>query len=105
MLGTLKLIAQDGTKQEKGYFNLTELGVSAGNNKFEYQVSPNKFEGTTDGAYSISLRNINGVFFTNKISIGAGVGLENYTHNDNSSDYNITCFSCFLMPDIILRIV
>ncbi|MFW0716227.1 hypothetical protein [Pedobacter sp. N23S346] len=77
------LYAQTITKQEKGYFNLTELGYTVGNHTYDIQVSPNRYDGGTTGAYSLSLRNINGVFFTNKISVGAGVGLENYTDNDN----------------------
>ena len=53
------LKAQTITKQEKGYFNLTELGYSFGGYSFEDQVSSNKFVGYEDGAYSLSLRNIN----------------------------------------------
>lgn len=88
VINNLAVSAQEMTKQEKGYFNLTELGLSFGNNSFEYQISPNKYGGGTDGAYSISLRNINGLFLTHKIALGIGVGLENYTHNDNSTNYN-----------------
>jgi hypothetical protein len=62
--------SQSLTKQEKGYFNLTEITAFTGNNSYQYQVSPNRFEGGTDGAYAFSLRNINGYFITNKIAIG-----------------------------------
>jgi len=88
MLVSIHSIAQEITKQERGYFNLTEIGYSFGNNTFEYQASPNVFNSITDGAYSLSLRNINGVFITNKISVGAGVGLENYTHREDRHNYN-----------------
>lgn len=88
MLFSIQTIAQEVTKQEQGYFNLTEIGYSFGNKTFEYQASKNVFNSTTDGAYSLSLRNINGMFITNKISIGAGVSLENYTLTESSHNYN-----------------
>lgn len=87
--------AQTITKQEKGYFNLTEIGYTIGNHTYEIQVNPTKYDGGTSGAYALSLRNINGVFLTNKISVGVGVGLENYTDNDSYSTNN-NLFHLFL---------
>ncbi|MGN7989577.1 hypothetical protein ACTJKC_19670 [Pedobacter sp. 22226] len=77
------LMAQNITKQEKGYFNLTEFGYHIVNHIYEAKVEPNRYVGATSGSYALSLRNINGVFLTNNISIGAGIGLENYTDNNN----------------------
>lgn len=85
---TLKGDAQTITKQEKGYFNLTEFTVFTGNNLYEFQVKPNSYSSVSDGAYAFSLRNINGYFLTNKISVGLGLGLENYTHSDNYFENN-----------------
>lgn len=63
--------SQDITKQEKGYFNITELGFFYGNSNIRYR---NFGEGT---AVNISsLRTINGLFLTPKISIGIGAGLD-----------------------------
>ncbi|SFA54887.1 Outer membrane protein beta-barrel domain-containing protein [Pedobacter suwonensis] len=87
--------AQTITKQEKGYFNLTEVGYTGGNHTYEQQVNPSKYEGRTSGAYAFSLRNINGVFLTNKISVGLGLGLENYT-DDDSYFTNNNLFQLFL---------
>ncbi|WP_113639594.1 hypothetical protein [Nubsella zeaxanthinifaciens] len=87
--------AQEITKQEKGYFNLTELGYFAVNNDYETQITPSSFSVIYDGAYAISLRNINGWFVTNKLSVGLGVGLENYTRKSSSAIYDNT-FQIFL---------
>jgi hypothetical protein len=82
--------AQEITKQEKGYFNITELGYFLVNNAYEYQTNPNTIKVVYDGAYALSLRNINGVFLTNKIALGIGVGLENYTHKSDSYNWDNT---------------
>ncbi|WP_029274279.1 outer membrane beta-barrel protein [Pedobacter borealis] len=87
--------AQTITKQEKGYFNLTEIGYTGGNHTYEVQVTPTKYDGGTSGAYAFSLRNINGMFLTNQISVGVGLGLENYTDNDSYSTNN-NLFQLFL---------
>lgn len=81
--------AQEITKQEKGYFNLTELGFFTGQQvqKLETLVG----EGTLKtNKYVISLRNINGWFLSEQFSIGAGVGLDGYHNPKNSFDYNNT---------------
>ena len=67
-----KSYAQTITKQEKGYFNLTEITAFTGNKALDFQVTPNQFVSSTDGAYAFSLRNINGYFITNKIAVGLG---------------------------------
>jgi|GEM_PF-1780333 len=82
-------LANAQTLQEKGYFNLTEFGFYTGNNTSMIEITPDKYGGGTDGAYSFSLRNINGLFLTEKISVGAGIGLENYTHTENSANNNM----------------
>ena len=84
-----KLSAQEINKQEKGYFNLTELEYFDGNNDFRFQTGPNSYSEVHGGAYAIGLRNINGVFITNKISIGVGLALTNYTRKEIKS-YNNT---------------
>ncbi|RYG09466.1 MAG: hypothetical protein EOO07_23825, partial [Chitinophagaceae bacterium] len=85
---SVSALAQTITKQEKGYFNLTEFSVFTGNNTFEYQTAPNSFEEGSNGAYALSLTNINGYFITNQISLGVGVGLGNYTNSENNFDWN-----------------
>jgi len=87
-------VAQEVTKQEKGYFNITELGYFNVNNTFETQTNPNSFYVVHDGAYAVSLRNINGIFLTNKIAVGIGVGLENYTLKSSSDSY-VNTFQLF----------
>lgn len=84
------LYAQQITKQEKGYFNITELGYFMVNNAYESQTGTNSFKVVYDGAYGISLRNINGLFITNKIALGLGVGLENYTHKTDNNNWDNT---------------
>jgi hypothetical protein len=91
--GTVK--AQSVTNQEKGYFNLTEVGYSFGNHTYDIQISPTKYDGGTSGTYAFNLRNINGLFLTNNISVGIGLGLENYTDNDSYFD-NKNLFQLFL---------
>lgn len=90
----LTILAQEITKQERGYFNVTELGYFTVNNTFESQIGSNSFKVVYDGAYGLSLRNINGLFITNKISLGLGLGLENYTlsSDDNSWDNTFQVF-------------
>ncbi|RZK48622.1 MAG: hypothetical protein EOO87_20410 [Pedobacter sp.] len=85
---TTKSFTQTITKQEKGYFNLTEIGAFAGNNTYEFQTGPNSFKEVKDGAYAFNIRNINGYFITSKIALGIGVGLENYTRSENTFDSN-----------------
>ena len=90
-----KVQSQEITKQEKGYFNITELGYFMVNNAYEGQTSPSSFKVVYDGAYGLSLRNINGLFITNKIALGLGVGLENYTHKSDRHNWDNT-FQIFL---------
>lgn len=73
--------AQQPTKQEKGYFNLTEFGFFSGTKHEALNYGGNTAT-ANNGAYAISLRNINGYFITNKLSVGLGVGMENYTLYD-----------------------
>lgn len=84
-----KINAQEITKQEKGYFNITEFGYFIGNNnvKYESQNGPTKL---SNAAHALSLRNINGLFLTNKLSLGIGVGLDGYTFNNNHFAYHNT---------------
>lgn len=59
------------TKQEKGYFNITELGFFYGNSDIK---SLNY--GTSSSVNIRSLRTINGVFLNPKFSLGLGIGLD-----------------------------
>lgn len=77
--------AQEVTKQEKGYFNLTEIGYYFSQNSFKSNGSDMK-----NGAYALSIRNINGIFLQNNISLGVGVGLDGYTYNISNSSYDNT---------------
>lgn len=85
---TVSVFSQTITKQEKGYFNLTEIGGFAGNNTYEFETGPNSFKEVKDGAYAFGVRNINGYFITNKISVGLGLSLENYTRSESTYDNN-----------------
>ncbi len=71
--------AQEKVNHKKGYFNLTELGYYPGNNFYSFSNKPNVINEILDGAKAFSIRNINGWFITPKISLGIGLGLENYT--------------------------
>ena len=76
LLLSSQLFAQDQThkkrtKQEKGYFNVTEIGGFFGNTKVSYldirDTSPVNVR---------SLRTINGLFINPKLSLGIGIGLD-----------------------------
>ncbi len=75
------------TKQEKGYFNITELGYYAGLNDRTIQTGPNEFSRTYATVNTISLRNINGLFITNHLSLGVGLGLDGFQIK-NGAFYN-----------------
>ncbi|MEJ2883483.1 hypothetical protein [Pedobacter sp. GR22-6] len=81
--------AQEITKQEQGYFNLTELGFFTGQQvqKLEPQFGEAVYR---TNKYAFSLRNINGWFVSKQFSIGAGVGLDGYHNPKNTFDYNNT---------------
>lgn len=81
--------AQELTKQEKGYFNVTELGLYYGNNSLQIDNASGGYNSYNDGAYALSLRTINGVFITDKVSLGIGVGLENYTLTESNTNSNL----------------
>ena len=88
-------------KQEKGFFNITELGYYAGVNDRKTQIDQRTIARSVKDVYTLSLRNITGVFLTNKISLGVGVGLDGFQVK-NSDFYNT--FQLFGMPDITLKI-
>lgn len=73
ILCTGKLYAQQdfGTKQEKGYFNVTEFGIYPGSAKIN--VLGNKL---SSSANIRSIRTTNGVFINPKLSLGLGIGLD-----------------------------
>lgn len=82
--------SQEITKQEKGYFNLTEIGYFAGKRTIE----TSNYGSGSYNTHTFSLRNINGWFVTNQISVGLGVGADGYNANGGSG-YNNT-FLIFL---------
>jgi len=59
------------TKQEKGYFNITEFGFFTGNSSIRIE---NRGTGSTVNIYS--LRTINGIFLDRQFSLGIGIGLD-----------------------------
>ena len=63
-------------KQEKGFFNITEAGLFFGGNDRRIQIAPTTFVSTFNDVSVRSLRNITGVFLTNRISLGLGIGLD-----------------------------
>jgi hypothetical protein len=74
------LIAQQVTKQERGYFNITELGFFITSNVTKSLSGTDKIK---SNAHALSLRNINGFFLNNNLSVGLGVGLDGYTFNQD----------------------
>ena len=81
--------AQELTKQEKGYFNITELGLNYVNNSLQINNASGGYNSYIFGAYALSIRTVNGVFISDKVSLGIGVGLENYTLNESNSNDNL----------------
>ncbi|HTM98737.1 MAG TPA: hypothetical protein VL088_08355 [Pedobacter sp.] len=70
------LFAQSGiidrkNKQEKGFFNVTEIGIFLGNNNL---VNFDMMEKLPVNVRS--LRTINGIFINPKLSLGIGIGLD-----------------------------
>ena len=76
ILGSIN--AQEITKQEKGYFNLTEVGYFSGNQLLKLKNGLGASVLPYD-AYGLSLRTINGVFVNNHLSLGVGLGIDNYS--------------------------
>jgi hypothetical protein len=74
-------------KQEKGFFNITELGYYFGVNDKKTQIDQRTIARSIKDVYTLSLRNVSGIFLTNKFSLGAGVGLDGFQVK-NSDFYN-----------------
>ena len=85
----MNVAAQEVNKQEKGYFNLTEIGYLNGKNTRSLAGATNPSVFTND-TYALSIRNINGVFLSPTFSIGAGLGLDGYTFSNNSDRFTNT---------------
>ncbi len=77
-------IAQEKTvnKQEKGYFNITELGYYIGLNDRTVKVGPQFYSRTYKSVHTLSLRTINGFFLTNHLSLGIGIGADGFQIKD-----------------------
>ena len=88
-IGYSTSLAQEITKQGKGYFNLTELGYFFSRNVINQTASGGVFN-HENGAYALSLRNINGFFIGNNLSLGLGLGLDGYTFNSAGSRFDNT---------------
>lgn len=69
-------------KQEKGYFNLTEAGYYSGLSSKTIQTGPNSTRSTSQTLYALSLRNINGYFLNNHLSLGLGLGADGFQIED-----------------------
>lgn len=89
VLTALQLKAQEINKQERGYFNITEIGYFNGKNTLSLSgaINPTVF---TNSTYALSIRNINGVFLNPKFSIGLGLGLDGYTFSNNNAKFTNT---------------
>lgn len=90
MISSTFISAQEITKQEKGYFNLTELGYFFSNNRVSQTAVGGGNTVVNNGAYAVSLRNINGLFIDNNLSLGVGVGLDGYTFNNDRFHFDNT---------------
>ncbi len=69
--------AQIITKQERNYFNITQVSFLPGIGHFRLGDTKYKFDGKSYG-----LNTINGLFLTNKTSLGLGIGIQGI-HNPN----------------------
>ena len=83
-LGTA-LSAQKITKQEKGYFNLTELGYHAADSFVKETIFSGNEDPSNPG-WGISVKNINGIFVNANLSLGIGIGLDAYSFKNGNSD-------------------
>ena len=79
------LFAQKITKQEKGYFNLTELGYHAAGSIVKETIFGGNEDPSNPG-WGISVKNINGIFVNNNLSLGIGIGLDSYGFKNGNSD-------------------
>jgi len=89
LIGYEGVSAQEITKQEKGYFNLTELGYFFAGNRLEAGPAGHR-SFRNNAAHALSLRNINGVFLNNNLSVGVGLGLDGYTFNADRYHFDNT---------------
>lgn len=69
------VMAQENVKSKGNYFNITEFGYHMGAQRHEINPQGDTFD---NFAQALSLRTINGIFLTEKFSVGVGVGLEGY---------------------------
>jgi hypothetical protein len=70
-----RVMAQENAKSKGSYFNITEFGYHMGAQRFEINAQGDTFD---TFAQALSLRTINGIFLTDKFSVGVGLGLEGY---------------------------
>ncbi|MFA6276086.1 MAG: hypothetical protein WC622_05010 [Pedobacter sp.] len=80
--------SQEKTKQEKGYFNITELGYYAGNSNIRRAN-----DGTSSSVDIKSLRTINGLFLTQKFSLGIGIGVDGVKIKDYGFFNTVNAFA------------
>jgi hypothetical protein len=69
-------------KQEKGFFNITELGYHIGFNSRKRTTSSTSYSLSFKDVGALSLKNICGYFITNHFSLGAGFGAEGFQIKD-----------------------
>jgi hypothetical protein len=93
---TQHVTAQENVKSKGSYFNITEFGYHMGAQRVEINKQGDTFD---NFAQALSLRTINGIFLTEKFSVGVGVGVEGYRIPYGSFFYN-SAFQVLEMPDI-----
>ncbi|HMI04492.1 MAG TPA: hypothetical protein VK541_18525 [Pedobacter sp.] len=69
---TQRVMAQENARSKGSYFNITEFGYHMGTQRWKYSPQGGNF------AQVLSLRTINGIFLTEKFSVGVGLALEGY---------------------------
>jgi len=75
LLITQHVVAQENAKSKGSYFNITEFGYHMGAQRYEINAQGDTFD---NFAQALSFRTINGIFLTEKFSVGVGLGLEGY---------------------------
>lgn len=73
------VMAQENTKSKGSYFNITEFGYHMGAQSFKFSQEGDRID---IFAQALSLRTINGIFLTDKFSVGVGLGLEGFKTPD-----------------------
>ena len=82
------IIAKKKQNKKRGYFNITELGYYAGNSNIRRAN-----DGTSSSVNIRSLRTVNGLFLTQKFSLGIGIGVDGVKIKDYGFFNTVNAFA------------